>query len=494
MSDQAISSQAILDALAQAVSTQGNPGSIGNEYKGYVPHGLQHLTSYKAAGTPSSDAYLYVNGGLFGRCDGPNTLINAMVGPRGFEAVLEWVGTNTENEFVDALTAIVETGNEQSTSCGDCISVALTACAQFYCFGRFCRQTEELQFDRIGLHGNNNVPVKTLFGNITDSSNNVLVRNGEMITDAFMLQSRAAGYSIALENHRQLWAGNPCNNDGAFAEYTGFQELVNTGKVDAYTQADCDGLDAFLMNFNNANPTSDGINAITNWFRRMVNQLDRRAEGAGMSWDTAEMFIVMRDNTWDCVARVISCAGLDLCVSSDTNKRVSASSDLAQERYIEMLERRAIQVNGRWYPVVLDSQIPQTTGQPNGICSDIYFITTRINGESMTFGQYQDFNMTYGRTRSELVSMFNSDDIAITDNGRFAMVRDNTRGCFDLQIYTKPRVVMRAPWLSGRIQNVCCDVLETPFPDDTASGGVYELTGGRSTTPVVTLYGDCVDC
>ncbi len=491
MSEQALSPQAVLDALASAISGQGG---VGNEYKGYVPHGLQHLTSYKAAGTPSSDAYLYVNGGLFGRCDGSSTLINAMVGPRGFEAVLEYIGTNTEREFVDAITRIRTAGSEQTTVCGDCISVSLEACAQFYCFGRFCRQTEELQFDRIGLFGNDMVPVKTLFGNITDSNDNVLVRNGEQITDAFMLQSRAAGYAISLKNHQLLWAGNPCNNSGSYAEYVGFQEIVNTGKVDAYTQADCDGLDSFLMNFNNAAPTSDGVNAITNWFRRMVNQLSRRAEGAGMAWDTAEMFIVMRDNTWDCVARVISCAGLDLCSSAETNNRVTSSADQAQERYEEILERRAIKVGGRWYPVILDSEIPQTSGQPNGVCSDIYFITTRINGETITFGQYQDFNMTYGRTRQELTTMFGSDDIAITDNGRFALVRDNSRGCFDIQIYTKPRIIARAPWLSGRIQNVCCDVLETPFPDTTAGGGVYELTGGRATTPIPTLYGDCVDC
>jgi len=158
----ALSPQAVLDALASAISGQGG---VGNEYKGYVPHGLQHLTSYKAAGTPSSDAYLYVNGGLFGRCDGSSTLINAMVGPRGFEAVLEYIGTNTEREFVDAITRIRTAGSEQTTVCGDCISVSLEACAQFYCFGRFCRQTEELQFDRIGLFGNDMVPVKTLFGN-----------------------------------------------------------------------------------------------------------------------------------------------------------------------------------------------------------------------------------------------------------------------------------------------------------------------------------------
>ncbi len=178
-----VENQNVMGALAQALGPYLS-GDVGNEYKGYVPHGLQHLTGRKAAGTPSSDAYLYVNGGLFGRCDGSSTLINAMVGPRGFEAVLEYIGTNTEREFVDALTRIRTAGSEQSTVCGDCISVSLEACAQFYCFGRFCRQTEELQFDRIGLFGNDMVPVKTLFGSITDSDNNVLIRNGEQVTDA----------------------------------------------------------------------------------------------------------------------------------------------------------------------------------------------------------------------------------------------------------------------------------------------------------------------
>jgi hypothetical protein len=480
-----VQEQQILADLAKAVSELS--GGRNPVYDN-LPYGM------KAAGTPSSDAYLYVNGGLFGRCDGTSSLINAMVGPRGFEANLEWFGTNTEREFIDALAAIVEAGSEQTTSCGDCISISLRACAQFYCFGRFCRQTEELQFDRIGLMGNEAVPVKTLFGDITDSSGRVLVQNGETIRDAFFLQSRAAGYALSLKNHQLLWAGNPCNNSGAYQEFPGFDLIINTGKFDAYTQLDCDSIDSFLMDFNFANPTSDGANAITNWFRRMILQLSRRAEGAGMSWDSAEHFIVMRDNTWECVAKVYACAGIDLCSLGNTNSEINASADAARERYEEYLARRALPIMGRWYPVVLDSEITQSTGQANGVCSDIYFITTKINGESITFGQYQDFNQTYGQTRQELTSMFGSDDIAITDNGRFALVRDNTRGCFDVQVYTKPRIVARAPWLLGRIQNVCCDVLQSPLPDTTAGGGVYELAGGRTTTPIPTLYGDCVNC
>lgn len=464
------------------------------EYQGYVPEGLKHYQNYKATGNPSSDAYLYVNGGLFGRCDGDPTLVNALVGPIGFEAVLDWMGTNTENQFFDAWTGLSDTGAEQSTACGDCPTVDLEACAQFYCFGRFCRQTQELQFDRIGLHGNGSVPQKVLFGNVTDASGNVLVRQGENIENIFQVQTRAAGYHLALKNSELLWAGDPCNNSGSYQEYIGLQNIVNTGKVDAYTQLACNAMDSFLMDMNFQNFTSDGALAIRRWFKRMVDQFQVRAQGAGFDWNSAEMWIVMHPNVWDCVSRVYACAGIDLCSVGGTNNRFQASAEQAQARHDEFLARRALPIGGRMYPVVLDTQIPQTTGQANGTCSDIYFLTTRISGETIMWGQYQDFNMTYGNVRQEMVSVFGSDDIGITDNGRFALVRDNSRGCFDVQILTKPRVVATMPWLSGRIQNVCCDVLQQPFPDASGSDGIYELNGGRSTTPIQTLYGECVNC
>ena len=275
----------ILQALAQAVNLHQDGEK---QYGGHVPYGL------KAAGTPSQNAYLYENGGLFGRCDGPSQLINALVGPIGFESALTWIGSAAENEFVDAWTSIGESGTvEQTAVCGDCISPTLQACAQLYCYGRFCRQTAELQFDRLGVHGNDNVPIKTLFGSVSDAAGNVLIPQGAQIDDAFMLQSRTAGYLLRLKNSTMLWNGEVCNSIGnVYQEYAGFQSIVNTGKFDAYTQISCNGLDAFLLDYNNNAIASDGTFAITDWFRRMVLEFTRRAGGAGLDWASANMFNV----------------------------------------------------------------------------------------------------------------------------------------------------------------------------------------------------------
>ncbi len=459
-----------------------------------LPQGMGHYQNYKASGNPASDAYLYVNGGLFGRCDSSPTLINALVGPIGFEAALDWVGTNTQHEFVDAWTAVPVTGNEATLPCGDCPTVDLQACEQLYCFGRFCRQTQELQFDKVGMHGNGSIPVKVLFGNIVDAMGNVLARQGDAIEDAWWVQSRLAGYHLALKNSQLLWAGDPCNNDGSYEEFKGFQNVVNTGKFDSKTEIACSALDSFLMDMNFANFTSDGANAVRRWFKRMVDQFEFRASRAGLDWNSAEMFIVMHPNMWDCVARVYACAGIDLCSISSGNNRFSANADQAMARHEQFLTQRALPIGGRFYPVVLDSEIPDTTGQANGVCSDIYFITVRIGGQTVVWGQYQDFNQTFGNTHNELKRLFGSDHINITDGGRFAMIFDNSRGCFDVQIITKTRVIATMPWLSGRIQNVCCDVLQEPFPDTSGTSGVYEKDGGRTRTGVPVLYGDCINC
>lgn len=465
-----------LQALAKAISPYVDGKSGG------------YATGWKATGAPTTSPYLYSEGGLFGRCDGNSTLINALVGPIGFEKVLTWIGTDTEKEFVSAWTDIVINAGEQSTVCGSCATAAMRACDQFYCFGRFCRQTQELQFDRIGTRANAGVPIRNLFGAISGPMGETLVPQGAAITDDFYVQTSLVGYAIRLKLAQMLWNGNPTNNAGAYAEFNGFQNLVNTGKYDAYTQIACNALDSFLLNFANNAPTADGTYAIRSWFHRMVNQFRVRANGAGMDWDTAQMYIVMTPNLWDCIAKVYACAGVDLCTVSGQN-RVNVDANQAQNRYEQYLSSMQLPIDGKMYPVVLDNLIPETAGQANGICSDIYFITTEISGRTITYGQYQDFNKTFGRVNDELRAMFGGSPIAITDNGRYAVIMDNVRGCFDVQAVVKPRLVAEMPQLMGRIRNVCCSVLGQPFPDATASGRVYPLGGGRTLGQVSTLYG-----
>ena len=74
--------------------------------------------------------------------------------------------------------------------------------------------------------GNGNVPQRVLFGNIVDASGNVLAAQGDVIENAWWVQSRLAGYHLALKNSQLVWAGDPCNNSGDYEEYKGFQNII----------------------------------------------------------------------------------------------------------------------------------------------------------------------------------------------------------------------------------------------------------------------------
>lgn len=333
----------------------------------------------KATGVETIGTYMYEGGGLFGRADGSSTLINALVGPIGFEKYLNWYGADTIKEFTDAWTEIELGTTKQTTGCGTCPTAYMRACAQFYCLGRFCAQSQELQFDRLALRQHSNIPIKNLFGAITAADGTVLVPMGAAITDEFYTESAMVGYNLRYRNAQMLWTGNPVNNVGtSYQEYMGFQLIVNTGKYDGYTQLYCSALDSFLMNMNFNGFTTDGTYSVRSWFRRMVNQFKVRANRAGLDWDSAQMYIVMTPNQWDCVARTYACAGMDLCSIGNDANAVSFNGDQAQARYEEYLRSMALPIDGRLYPVVLDSQIPETTGQANGTCSDIYFIPLGI--------------------------------------------------------------------------------------------------------------------
>lgn len=444
----------------------------------------------KADGTGTAVDW-YQAGGLFGTVQGESILVNALVGPKGIEEQLMWTPTKVEKKFTDAITGTDTTTGNQSTVCGDCRTIALNACTQFYPLGRFCAQTPEEQFDNLGLMEVETVPVRALFGNITGPSGDVIIPNGVPITDRFYIDVRMVGYLLRKILGGLIWNGDPANSTLAYKEFKGLEMIVNTGKFDALTDLACPALDSFLMNAASNAWTADGTYAIRAWFARMVHQFAYRAEAAGLDWDTAQMFIVMTQNMWETVSRIYACAGLDLCAdsASDANVSVNVSADQSVQRYHALLNSKMLPILGREYPVVIDNMMDETDNGDGTYTSDIYFLTTRINGEDVMYGEYQDFSSTFAGAAAELTRIFGSgnSDIAWTDGGRYALLKSQVRGCFDIQAILKPRIVARAPFLAGRIQNALASPLSTGFPDsDTYDNGA----DGRTTSPLEYLYSE----
>lgn len=453
----------------------------------------------KADGTPVS-TYLYSEGGLFGSCKNDPVLINAMVGPMGYEAKLQWFGTIFENPIVESLTYIGHSTYAQATVCGDCGVPTIRRCATTSCFGRICQMTNEMQFDQLGLKANQNVPTLALYGAVTDPAGNVIIGQGDAITNLFTLELAAVAYNLRRQVGVDMWTGNPTGNAGGRQFMTGFDLLINTGHADALTGIACDGLDSVIYNYGNAVVGAAGSASIVADISGIVRSILYRITTAGFSEDGAIIDIVMHPTLWDCVADAWACEyGLQCNSWTSSQTRVMQNDALAVAQLRDDFRNGMyLPVDGRNYPVTLDNGIAVTNrpvGNNTARCSSIYVITRVLpgapNGGVITFGEFQDFQASAGEAMAYFRQNFGAVPVTVTDGGRFAHAPTTSGGfCFDARILTKPRVRMLMPQLAGRVTNVCC-IPNGTYPDVTGSGGIYEVDGGPVTSPPNYLYGDC---
>ena len=454
----------------------------------------------KASGTPIT-TYAYSEGGLFGSCKQDPVLINALVGPHGYESKLQFVGTATENPIVQSLTRIASSGYDQSTSCGDCGTPVIQRCAQTACFGRICQQTEEMLFDELGLMANNNVNQLALYGNITDPACNIIIPQGQPVTDMFILHLLAAAYNLRREIGEMLWVGNPASNAGGYEEFTGFDLLINTGHSDALTGLACSALDSVVNSFGSQVVGATGSSSVVAAVSGLIRSIRYRIMTAGFSTDGAVIDIVMHPTLWDCVADAWACEyGINCSTGATATNDALAVANLRDQFISDMF----LTVDGIRYPVTLDNGINVTltpVGDETAHCSTIYAITRILpggppvpdspGGGVITYGEYQDFSRTARGALQWFSQQVGANPFSITDGGRFVTAPMTSGGlCFDAKILTKPRLRMLMPQLAGRLTNVCCIPIGT-YPCPSGSGGVYEVDGGASTTIPNYLYGDC---
>lgn len=452
----------------------------------------------KASGTPTGMPDLYDEGGLFGRCDAQGTLINAIVGPSGLEKALKWVGTDVQHNIIEMLTLADSSGFAQSTVCGDCGKPQYKICHQTSCFGRICQQTNEFQADAMGLKRTSNSPMRVLFGNLTASDGSTILKMGEQINDKFLMEIGLAGYNLRNRVHYEMWSGTG-GTAGGYASMTSLPTIINTGygDVTVYGVA-CDALDSLLVNFGSDIVGQTGSRSLYQYVARVVRGLAYRARAGGFDWESANTVIAISHTLADCFFDAFACLYGQICgdnnvTSGSGNPTINNSMEAARLRD-EFRSGSFVRIDGRAYPVVIDNMLPYTQRSAGNLtlnCSDVYVLTLDINGRNIGRGEYQDFNKTWANEAAWFQKNFGGNPITVTDNGRFMMAAMTSGGfCFDAKILTKPRLVFEMPWLSGRLQNVCCAQLAA-YPDPTPGDGLYWVDGGVVNTPVQSLYGPC---
>ncbi len=445
---------------------------------------MKRMQGRKASGTPTF-INPYGPTGLFSGCGYDDAILTAFVGPgSGLIDMIPWLPSVYTRRQWQVLTDVVAAGTEPTVDCAKCRTATLRVCDLETCFGQYCASTEELSLLKL-MDTEPGASIRNLIGGLAGLPAELSWANGQSLSVADWL---VVGLGVLLRGQlqTQAWQGDSSTTaPPGYDEMNGLERLINNGLVDAFNGAACAAIDADVKVFNHCigDVGAPSLYAQLAQIRRMTHYRARRAL---LNPDQLDQRIWMREELWPCVAQAWPL--LQYAAVSGTN---TFNEEAMLRRYEEIISRQALPIEGVWVPVSFDSGITGTWEHAGArFRSDIFFTTMGYGREPFIFGEYHDFRKGMDALgRNPLFQKWAQNaPVSVIDGGRFlAATDDSFQVCIDATVWIRPRLVVRAPWLCGRITDVCCRTLQ-PFPGPDYDGF---HPGGHASVPAHTSYGMC---
>lgn len=459
-------------------------------------------TGYKhdVSGSPTTTGYLHGPNGSMRYPGVDPEVFHTIVGARGLLGQLPVRPSVDTNPLFSVITGVSEdTGDEKTEVCADApVAGILASCMLSSVFGRYERQTAQIEINRLGQRVDRADPMDLrmvgtpiaqagvfLSGPANNTAPSDVLRN-EMAARMWEL-----GVSLNRLLSRQIWIGNPANNIGdAYRELTSFSILVQTGHRDVITNTLCPSVDSDVKEFNYQSIDAAGgalVEALT-YMYRFVRDLALRTGVTPVRW-----VFCMRGSTFYELSAVYPCAYLTYRCTFDSEAARLLVDGAEQVRMRDEMRRGSyLMVDGERIEVVEDDGIPIETSTTNAnvpegsVSSDIYLIPMSIlGGRAVTYLEHMDY------TNPSITSAINAMEAgAFVVEGPWISTQKRRNWCIQIQTKIEPRLILRTPWLAGRLQHVIStnfQMTRSPFPDDpyfvgndgeTARSGPSYYNGG----------------
>jgi hypothetical protein len=447
--------------------------------------GLAEASGQKhdATGTPTSTGYIHGPGGLLSWPGVDPDVFSTVAGNIGILNEIPFTPNRYMDPTFSTITGVkAETGSEPEEVCDDPPQAGdLKSCVLTAPFGRYERATVELELDRLGQLNDRSDPMDLRLVNSPIGSN-PFGPNASMQTPADILSnelsqrifSRNVAFARLLA--RQLWVGDPANNSagGGYREMRGITGLVRTGFRDALTGVLCPSLDSDIKDFG-GNRIDDNPQAIVAMLSYMLYTRKDAAMRQGL--DPVRFLYVMRPETFWELSAVWPCAYLTYrCQLTGAAEQSINPADAINMRD-SMRSGKYLIIDGERIEVRLDDGIPAVEQGDGCFSSDIFLLPMSVSGgaRSVLYGNYFEYN------NPAVNDALGSGMVLGRIEGAFLSWPRQTNQCFVLSAKIEPRVILRTPWLAGRLDNVvACPVQRTlsPFPGDD-----YFKNGGNSSIP-----------
>ena len=446
--------------------------------------------------TPASTATtngLFGVGGPFSISGIDRDVFTAHIRPQGISTMLPLFPNMEEDPRFATITGVTDDiGDYPEYPCSDCQPGFLKGCNLTARFGRACKDTNTIDWDKVKLRARRGVfDDLVLHGRmlgLTDFTPSDLPEDQllNLVTASEMVQ---AAVRLERDMVRIMWQGTPAvaTPGGGWKEFPGLDVQITTGQVDADTNTTCPALDSDVKNFNyqdigGADPS------IHEYLSMLEYYLYHNASRMGflpVSW-----VVVMRPELWfellqiwPCLYNTNKCGAAAVAAGSNNvvmgDAMTSASNAMQQGMYID--------INGRRYPVVADDGIFEHNNINNGnllpaeYASSIYMVPLTVAGNfPVTYRQFIDYRMG-----GDDANLLRGNATFWTDRGQYSWALEQIKWCYKLSLKTEQRVVLRTPQIAGRIDHVKYSPLQHLRASDPDSaywhdGGVSVRTGGTT--------------
>lgn len=445
---------------------------------------------HDASGTPISTGYSHGPQGMLTFPGVDPQVFTTVVGNRGILGELRAVPSVYTNPTFYVITGVQdESGSEKTAVCDDPPTAGLMKGGLVTApFGRFERQTPELELNRLGQRNDRADPLDLrMVGSPIDQggpfSQGAMSPStpGDLLTNEVSRKFWELNVSLHRLISTKLWTGNPANNTagGGYKEFPGFDNLIITGHVDAETNTSLPSLDSDVVSFGNNRVDSNGTLLVDRLAYMYMTRKDL-AERSGLA-PVRWVFAMRPELFWE-VTKIFPCSYLTYaCNLTGSNQQVTINAADQVRMRDDMRAGKYLMINGERIDVVLDDGIAFLDGNEMGtstaprgcFSSSIYLIPMSVlGGQAVTFLEYFDY------TNPSLSEALQLGDGGVRVEGPWLVGVARKSWCVKWHVKLEPRLIMRTPWLAGKLQNVVYCPTENarqPFPDDP-----YFVNGGRT--------------
>lgn len=366
------------------------------------------------------------------------------------------------NEIIEIMTGVTANpGTNQTNSCvvgpkpGD-----LKVCQQTYSFGIIHASTRIDDLTQIGMK-KNRADIPREFYNQAAFVNPWLPQvPGIDGLSTSTSRLRAAMYTLGVGLERAISpvhfvgvAGTENNTYvGVARQWSGLDGLIKTGYTDAITNLACARADSTVVSFNALVSGTDANGRdVVETFSDTVFGLEDL--GANLGMGDVQYALVMRPDLFRALTEVWACTYATYrCTDGDAGSPVNRDGMSIQQFRTDMFNNRYLLIDGVRWPVILDNTIARDVLGNNYYKSDIYIVALSWAGQPLLYAQY--FPMDNAEALEYAGAFGGTDETSVINNGLYRVFRRNTGGCIEFDLFSRVRLILDAPFLSGRIDDI----------------------------------------